>query len=239
MNELLKFHCLDFVQVIRSEVSDEGIESISQLKNLKQLYLAQLPKVTDNGIAKFAENKNLELLILLGEQFTKDSVKSIAKIDSLKTLQLQFCPNISGDSLSILERLSNLEHLSISSGTPLTKRGFAGICKISKLKRLHVDAKEIPSADLSKLTTLDSLETLYLDGISINSESAQALINLNGLRQLTIDVPFDTDVTLVDKIIEQKPNCQIVCSIGSEDGTSATYYYPDPNAQHSFDQLNN
>ena len=141
LSELLKFHCLDFVQVIRSDVSDRGMESISQLKNLKELFITT------------------------------------------------------------------------------------------------IDAKQIPSSELSVLATLDSLETLYLNGISINSESVQALINLNSLRQLFICVPFDTDVTLVDKIIEQKPNCQIVCSIGSEDGTSATYYYPDPPPQQSTEQL--
>lgn len=74
-----------WLNIAGNNVTDNGMETISQFKNLERLKLDQNP-VTDKGIAKLDSLTNIKSLNLYNTKITRDCLVALSKLKSLKTV---------------------------------------------------------------------------------------------------------------------------------------------------------
>jgi hypothetical protein len=95
--------------VSNAAVSDEGMSHIGQLRQLKELTLADT-NVTDDGLIALQKSANLQNLQLQGAGFSNRALKFIASVRSLKNLTF-VGTSIDGRQIAELSRLPNLASL--------------------------------------------------------------------------------------------------------------------------------
>ena len=134
-----------------TEVTDEGLQHIVKMTNLKSLVLFQTA-ISDAGVDTLLANPNLEKLYLQNTKITDDSISAIA-------------------ASPLRDKLRELD----ISDTQLTVDALPELAKLTNLERLHLRNLPISGADLRALRPLTNLRTIDVTGISLTKSDTKAL----------------------------------------------------------------
>jgi Leucine-rich repeat (LRR) protein len=192
--ELANCHILEELNIGSIGITDDGIDHILKLKNLKKLMLFGCDNVTDAGLAKLAALKSLNALRI------KHSDISIAGLNNLKSL-----PNLmeldvlrikrDGATLDISD-LTGLEKLRLSFGSYSEKFVDADLECLAGLKRirwLQIGPRNFTDEGLSYLTDLTNMERLGIGGSDLTDAGLKHLTNMKKLNHLSILMGYDVD----------------------------------------------
>lgn len=121
-------------------VTDEGLESIAKLPNLRHLRL-RLSPITDTGLELLSNCPELAILNLPHATCTVDGLKHLVA-------------------------LANLRNLRIASDK-LEASAADAIAELTTLRSIHLIGVPIDDAGLRKIAALENLQSLYLDDAAV------------------------------------------------------------------------
>ena len=150
----------DRSKAIGSQVTNEALSLLDDVRDVTSLLLASNPQLTDECLAHVDHLKQLRVLRLNQT-------------------------NVTGSGLRHIQSLRNLEGLTLSD-TPLTDEGLVYLKGLSRLEWLRLGDTEITDEGLSHLSSLSSLEALELYNTKITDQGLKYLRNLKGLKRLSL-----------------------------------------------------
>ena len=87
LGELSELDTLECLMMIGVPVTDRGLETLTQLKGLRQLGIDHCPEITDEGLRRIAQDLQLESVSVNGcPRITDAGVLNLAKMPSLRVL---------------------------------------------------------------------------------------------------------------------------------------------------------
>ena len=98
------------INLAYTRITDQGLEHLAPLKDVRALKLYFAESVTDQGIVHLKHWKNLEHLDLRGTKVTSTLFEHIAQMTSLRYLDVGYS-RVNDDSFELLGNLDHLEHL--------------------------------------------------------------------------------------------------------------------------------
>ena len=129
---------------------DEHLEPLLGLSNLERLDLAQT-RVGDSGLARLERLTRLLMLNLDGTAVTDRGLATLAQHGRLISLSLNGVPNVTSDGLGHLARLPRLESLRIRECKGVNDAGLAKLHAVKSLRRLEISRGQFSAAAVSKL----------------------------------------------------------------------------------------
>lgn len=167
----------------RCDIHDGDLRWIGQLTSLRRLDFSLCSSITDAAVRSLENLGKLEYLNLDGN-ITDDALNSIARLGRLKLLDLSGT-RIRGPGLAHLEKLTNLEHLSLWQN-PITDDALGHLGKLSSLRGLGLGGTKISDKGLSELVGLSKLESLNLEDTRIGDKGLEYVSKLANLRTLDL-----------------------------------------------------
>nr|XP_023666147.1 F-box/LRR-repeat protein 13 [Paramormyrops kingsleyae] len=168
---------LRFIQVVDCpQLSDASMRSISSLKNLTSLSVADCRRMSDVGLRYLLEGPSGPKLCRLnlsgcGRVGDMSLVRLAQRCSSLRHLDLSYCERLTDTGLECLGLLSSLVSLDLT-GTNIQDQGLASLCSIAALRNLSVskcpwitdagieklceEARDLESLDLSHCLVLSN-----------------------------------------------------------------------------------
>jgi hypothetical protein len=157
-------------------VTDDVIEAVSKMKNLRKLVVATRLDVSGIGLIHMANMTRLESLALergAGANLTDNGLKVVCGLGRLRSLKITHCSELSDHSLNYLQRLQRLDSLELSCGddaSNFTDEGARQISKLRGVRRLSLVGWEELSDrgvyHISKMKTLEDLNLRYANNIT-------------------------------------------------------------------------
>ena len=120
-----------------SEVTDEGILSLSGLTRMEDWGFSGNNKITDAGLQVLGNYPEMKLLVLRGTAWTGADVPW-EKMSKLKDCYFDTSSGISDAGLEKMAKQDTLATLSMSGATKVTDTGADAIATMSKLKTLSI-----------------------------------------------------------------------------------------------------
>jgi Leucine-rich repeat (LRR) protein len=133
---LLAFPNLVELHFQASNITDEGLSSIGQIKGLTKLHISVAPGVTDQGLEKLRELSNLEQLSVNGTMITDDGVAHLAGLTKLQWLSLSES-GLTDDCIPHLQGFPELKNLFLEH-THISPAGKARLEQDHPGCRVHV-----------------------------------------------------------------------------------------------------
>jgi Leucine-rich repeat (LRR) protein len=103
-------------------ITDKGLETIGQLKNLRELNL-RAAKISDAGMGRMSSLAQLEDLNLAQTNLSAAGLQPLAGLPKIAKLTLYKCQRINDDAVDVLARMKSLRWLDVE-GTQLTPAGL-------------------------------------------------------------------------------------------------------------------
>ena len=188
-----------------THISDRALEVLKDLPALIDLDLTYAEHITDAGLARLRDAKNLERLVLEGAKITDSGVNSLTSLANLRSLNLR-CTQITDGALEHLESLTRLEHLAIG-GNRIAGFGLIHLQALPGLKHLDLSGAQLTddgiwSVALSDLNiqtvaTLKGLESLNLAASEL---AGMATIPDGGIREVATLRITDLGVEMLKQI---------------------------------------
>jgi len=174
-------------------VTDDVMESISEMKYLRKLVIATLLDLTGVGLIHLGDMTTLESLSLergAGASLTDNGLKVICGLGRLRSLKITHCAMLTDHSLNYLQRLHRLESLELSCGDDVSNFTNEGARQISKLKSVRrlslVGWDNLRDAGVYHISKMKTLEVLNLRYAPITDAGLEHLLYLKRLRQLDL-----------------------------------------------------
>ncbi|THG01197.1 hypothetical protein TEA_018431 [Camellia sinensis var. sinensis] len=183
LDSLAAIPALLYLNLSRCNLSDDGCEKFSGLRNLKVLNLG-FNDISDACLVHMRGLTNLESLNLDSCRIDDEGLVNLAGLQHLRCLELSDTA-VGSNGLRHLSGLTNLESINLSF-TDVTDGGLRKLSGLSSLKSLNLDARQITDAGLSALTSLTGLTHLDLFGARITDSGTNYLRNFKNLRSLEI-----------------------------------------------------
>ncbi|MCA9803952.1 MAG: hypothetical protein KC777_18405 [Cyanobacteria bacterium HKST-UBA02] len=180
---LLKLQCLTHLIIGDTDVTDEGLELLSQSPTIN----------------------NLE--INLGRCITNNGIKHLGKMTRLTILDIGNSPKVDGRCLRYLKDLKNLSHLNIEA-IPVKPEDLSVLSDLP-LVALDVGNSRISDACVPELAKIKTLTILSLTGSDFSGESIKALARLKNLRHLSLKNCPNVDEKSVQKLQAMMPDCNV------------------------------
>jgi serine/threonine protein kinase/Leucine-rich repeat (LRR) protein len=171
-----------------------GYALIRDMPNLKDLIVPFDSGFTDAMMADVAGLKQLSILELGSTSVTDVGLKTLGPHPNLVVLGLNFS-GISDAGYESLSLFSNLEVLTVNGerGRP----AFQQIAKLSKLKQLNIELKQVTPAIIQELQPMKSLENMQIashGGVEVSEEHVALLTSLPQVTRLRfLLLKLDTD----------------------------------------------
>jgi hypothetical protein len=173
---------LEYLQTNLTDVSDDGIKPLAQLKNLKTLKFFHPGKsFSGSGLAQLAEMPNLQSLTVAGSlEFNDEGMAAVAKLSGLKEFRT-WHTGATDEGVKKLKALKNLKSLYL--GQRLTYKPpacpsdetLAILADMKSLESLQLDEARLTFTALQQLKQLSALKALTLGGIDISKEDVERL----------------------------------------------------------------
>jgi|GEM_PF-3429117 len=195
----------------RSSVTDNGLASLQQLKQLKILNLSDT-QLSDDFLRNLGDAKHLETLRLSGTMITGTGFQHLENSKTIESLHLNGC-KISNEGLNQIGMLSSLTVLDLSRSPPgyrsTDRTGWISdlrpLLNLNHLKELELkNQAQVFDDDLSVLAKLKSLEKVTLRGTSITEGGLRSLSGHPNLRK--IDVPFEINKQFMKELEKSWPS---------------------------------
>ena len=186
-------------------VTDDVLQEIGNLRQLKALDLSCNPEVSDTGIARVGGLSTLAFLSL-DELAIGDAAISALNLPKLSCLRCDQT-RITNQAASSIAKLSNLTALSVND-TNISDAGVRELVQLEKLERLSLSGTSISDSAGDSLASLSSLAGLALDETKISDGIVPQLSKLTGLAFLSV---CDTQITEAgcEQLSQSLPNCDI------------------------------
>lgn len=178
-SQLTKLHLLNC-----RATTDEGLKHLSTLSNLVNLKLMRFEQISE-GLNNLSSLIHLQELWLACCNLANSRMLSgFSALSKLKTLYINtHATSLTGEGLKYLSSLSNLEYLSLSY-SKITDDGLKHLCTLTHLKTLHLAHNAITDLGLKHLSALPNLTFLDLQGCQITDNGLEHLSSLTGLEIL-------------------------------------------------------
>lgn len=139
-----------------SQVSDESMRYLAELKNLEYLYMWDVHSVTDAGVAHLKDLSHLHYVHLSSSQITDRSLEVLGQLPKIEGLALQF-NNFTDEGLVHLQHCTQLTDLWLC-GKEHTQNGItdAGLKRLEglvNLTRLGMSNTQVTSEGLQAFST--------------------------------------------------------------------------------------
>ncbi len=119
-----------------TQYSEDGILSLKNLKDFTGFGMGRMESVS-RVLNKLKNSKKLTIIALTRCGLTNDDLKNVATMKSLEELSIEENLKLNDDSLKLLEPLSKLQRLNISS-TGITGEDIAAFKNFPQLKRVMI-----------------------------------------------------------------------------------------------------
>jgi hypothetical protein len=201
---LKKFPTLTYLNLQRTEVTDEGLVHLKSLRKLEHLVLN--PRTTDDGLIHVAPLKNLKTLCLAQTQVTGLGVAHLVGLLHLEEIDLT---NSLASDAGLEKICSHAGLLTLNLGnTRVTDEGAKQLSRLGSLRRLTLHRTTFTDAGLRQIATLDSLRSLTLDQTKVTDQGVGHLASLKNLDAASFTEPLVSKVA-VDKLREAIPKANI------------------------------
>ena len=148
-----------------TKINNSFLARLSSLTpNLQDLNLTKCPDITDDGLEHLASLKELRNLSLEGcYRITDDGLKHLSPLKELRNLSLEGCDRISDNGLKHLASFTELRSLSLAKCFRITNDGLQYLVPLKKLQNLSLDeCREISDDGLQHLASFAELRSLSL-----------------------------------------------------------------------------
>lgn len=173
---------------ITREVDDQTLREISELRNLRQLALDNLPESAD--LTFLRSLPKLSAVDFYNSSLSAAALRSIGQCRSLKVVSF-YMADVDGHGIRHLSNLANLEDLDLSY-TDVTSQDVVPLAVLKRLRNLNLNETQV--SDLSFVSALENLETLSLYNTEVTGENLAPLIGLKKLHSLDLGyAPVGTD----------------------------------------------
>lgn len=169
------YHFLDKIRF-----TDDGIEELAPLENLKELVIRQ-SAVKGHRLAPF---RNLEALDVTLCPFDDEGMRHLKGMPGLRRL-LAGDTTITDAGIEALRAAVNLEQLDLH-GTAVTDAGLAHLAGLKNLRKLNLMGTAVTDAGLAVLAGLENLEELNLYRTKVSNIGLESLKVLKRLRELDV-----------------------------------------------------
>ena len=173
------------------KVGDGGLSALAMLPALRSLQ-HRSPSISDAGIRSLTEAKELDNLFIQDFAITGQSGESIRQMEKLTSLTIFRCENFDSEGVLALQGLK-LNRLTLR-GLPIDDTAMEVFNDLPTVKRLYL--QELPSvtdAGLASIVSLKDLEILDIWEVPITDESMQTIAKLASLKTLMLKSTKVTD----------------------------------------------
>ncbi len=184
LTRLLVLRQLRWLGLSGGQVTDRGLETISQLPHIEQLWLAGTP-ITDQGMVHIGRMPHLQRLYIDRTAISDAGLQPLGQLTQLRTLLLPAGP-ISDRGVAHLRSLVNLQELYLS-GTRVRDEGLRALSRLRQLELFSLRDTRVTDDGLAHLAGLRQLRALALDGTRISDDGLAHLQELENLAVLVLD----------------------------------------------------
>jgi hypothetical protein len=178
---------------LKLEYHKKNIESLSELENLEELFLYQVPVSNVNFLSNL--KKLLSLKVILGKYSDFSGIKGI---DSLRYLELYQLRNLT--DIEFISELSGLQYVFLGN-LPKVDR-LPDFSKLNKLRRIYLDNLK-SLKDFNMLKTAPNLEEFALvKAFNNEPEDLELLLTLPKLKAVNVAFGYIKKNERFDKMIE-------------------------------------
>lgn len=128
-------------------------------------------KTTDKGFAALKGLPHLRKLMIERANLTSNGANSIGQCKELRYLSLVNV-GLTDAGLANLNKLTMLEHLTLSENPKITDEGMITVKEFERLQVLYLSKTSITDAGLLELKVLDGLRTLGVGGTKVSQDAA-------------------------------------------------------------------
>jgi hypothetical protein len=187
-----------FLQIAHTQVTDDGLDALSESKSLELINLIDT-KVTGRGLEKlkglprlkqivvgashFGDTdlralngfEHLEMVAIVGTLVTDDGLNALSNLKTLTTISLKET-KVNGPGLQYLKELPNLHELMLG-GSSITDRTVPYLEKagLVHLQRVILNDTEITDASVQTLTRFGALKELAIHRSKITPDGVDQL----------------------------------------------------------------
>jgi len=180
---LLKLQCLTHLSIGDTDVTDEGLEILSQS-----------PTIT-------------KLEINLGRCITNDGIKHLGKMTRLTTLDIGNSRKVDGRCLRYLKDLKSLSHLNIEA-IQVSPEDL-GVLSELPIADLDVANSGLSDACVPELAKIKTLVILGLTASDFSGPSIKEFARLKKLRHLSLKNCPNVDEKSVEELRAMMPGCSV------------------------------
>lgn len=141
--------------------------------------------ITDAGLARIGQMKELERLDLSHTKVTDAGLQQLKDLRNVRELSLYYAEYISEDGLAFLKNWKKLEKLNLR-GARVTSKIFEHLAGLENLRELDVAFTEITDEGFDQLMELPRLEKLAIGGNRLSGEGLAVLRQITTLRHLDV-----------------------------------------------------
>ncbi|MGD9682673.1 MAG: hypothetical protein AB7W16_15905 [Candidatus Obscuribacterales bacterium] len=188
-------------------LTDKGVPYLLKLQCLTHLIIGDTD-VTDDGLELLSQSPTISNLeINLGRCITNNGIKHLGKMTRLTILDIGNSPKIDGRCLRYLKDLQNLSHLNIEA-IPVKPEDLRALSDLP-LVALDLGNSRITDACVPELAKIKTLNILSLTGSDFSGESIAELARLKNLRHLSLKNCPNVNEKSVQKLQAMMPNCNV------------------------------
>lgn len=163
----------------KTSFGDDGLKSLAACKSLRVLALDDL-WIGSAGLTSLTDLKDLEELYLAGTLVDDDSAKVIAAFPKLRKLRIART-QVGDAGLDTLSSCSSLEDIDLSDDSRISNGGLAHVAKLTLLRKLNLWRVPISDDGVLLLAPLTQLEWLNLDQTALTDNGLPALKTMYAL----------------------------------------------------------
>jgi Leucine-rich repeat (LRR) protein len=170
----LKAGKLILLDLMHTQITDDGLAELSQLKGLEWLFLGG-NRITDAGLEQVAKLADLENLWLDDSQVTDAGIAHLRSLRKLDELSLDRT-SVTGACLEDLAAMGSLRVLDLRE-TKVQGEGLAQLAALQKLELLILKDTPVSDADLPHLRQLSHVAVIWISGTNLSAEAIRQLPN--------------------------------------------------------------
>ncbi len=184
MRWLAQIRTLERINLSQTKISNTGLERLSILPELKQLYLTKT-KISGGAIALLSQAAtDLDVLECSGTQIDNGSIATFPSFRRLRRLGVARC-QIRDEDLKSIGKCRNLDHLELGDNS-IGDKGVGYLKELTKLQDLGLTNTLISNSALRDIGRFKTLTSLNLTGTNIDDDGLPCLVGLQDLQSLTL-----------------------------------------------------